>query len=289
MHIDDLLDRAERMYIDVKRTLASCLARTGEQHQEAHLKELSAEALKTIEEIRLCFNKEDKDLLQTYRYCALRRDQLERIQEHANELVKKLTEEEKARLLEVEKAAFSHKDQEFSEAQGQHEAWAIFCAVMVFACLFLIAWLIYWNIKGLSLDSTGPISNNILIFVGLGKVSLVAFCVWGIRYLMIIHMAHSAQAITYRDRRMALAVAEATFKLSESATEKGKVLSRVVDSCFDLSKNSFYNIKDPNILPNSKQIVALSDALKPVIELAKTATSTDTKADKSKDEEKEKN
>lgn len=283
----NLEDKAERIYLDTKEILSSCQVKTAAEHKKAHLTELATEAFKAIEEIRTCFKEDPADVSRKHDFIISRSEHLQRLKEHAHTIEAKLAGEEKARLLDVENAAFSHY-QEFSEAQDQHEAWFVFCILLISAGLFAIGCMIYWNLKDFPMESNVSIPTGRLIFVGLGKLSLVAFCIWGIRYLMTIHFAHAAQAITYRDRRMAMAVAQATFKLNETAEGKRNVLSRVVDSCFDLSKNSFYNLKDPHLLPNSKQIGALSEALKPVLELAKTATAAESRGDKGKEKEKAK-
>ena len=100
---------------------------------------------------------------------------------------------------------------------------------------------------------------------------------------MLLYFTHSGQAVSYRDRKIALTIAEASYKLSETAEEKSKILIKIIDSCFDLSKNSFNNAKEPYLLPNSKQISALSDALKPIIELTKASVSGGTREHNNKE------
>lgn len=285
---------AERAYFEVKRILATCQSQTKDEHLKAHFTELAKEAYKAIDEIRINIIEVDKkeekkedareENEENYSYLISRKDQLEHLLEHAANASKRLSEVAQARLTEVERLAFSHKAQEFSDAQKYHQLWATICVFAVSAGLALVGLIIYYKIKEISLESRTIISNNILIFNALGKLSFLLFCVWSIRYLMLLYFTHSGQAVSYRDRKIALTVAEASYKLSETAEEKSKILIKIIDSCFDLSKNLFNNVKEPYLLPSSKQISALSDALKPIIELTKVSASAETKGHKNKED-----
>ena len=181
---------AEQAYFEVKRILATCQSQTKDEHLKAHFTELAKEANKAIDEIRINIIEVDKkeernedereENEENYGYLISRKDQLEHLLVHAANASKREFEVAQARLTEVERLAFSHKAREFSDAQKYHQLWATICVFAVSVGLALVGLIVYCKIKEIPLESKNIISNNILIFNGLGKLSFLLFCIWSI-------------------------------------------------------------------------------------------------------------
>jgi hypothetical protein len=159
-------------------------------------------------------------------------------------------------------AQFRENTGDFSEAESHHRSQARLMFVAVFVLLAVSAVAVHWlflsvstpaevggpqvvgaepNVASTSLLKQSQTILNIerIMIMATGRLAILLFLAWAVKYLADLHRAHSEQAIIYRDRRAALGVAELLLNATPELQQKREILKTLTEVYLDLERTAF--------------------------------------------------
>jgi hypothetical protein len=174
------------------------------------------------------------------------------------------------------KAQIEQDVKDFDEANKYHveQATGSLKALVVFAVLSAVATVgvfLWLPVSGSAASGTAATVEK-AVLTGVGRIALLLFLGWTIRYLGGLHRSHSEQAVLYRDRKAALGVAKILLQSSERVEHKQEVLQTMTRTYIDFERNAFRAVapqasrSDDVSLDKLKQLV---EAARPIFEAAK--------------------
>lgn len=184
---------------------------------------------------------------------------------------------------EVEERAavdFESKATEFQTAADYHRKqavmifWIMVATVVVASIVIIALFLGVW-------PSFGPPSNEQngdnrverAILVGVGRIAILFFFAWALRYLGSLHKSHSEQAVLYLDRKAALGVAANMLRASPELEQKRQLLQTLARGYLDFEQNAFRAGNKPSNESSDidlKQLRQLTHALQPLLDTIKS-------------------
>lgn len=184
---------------------------------------------------------------------------------------------------EVEERAavdFESKATEFQTAADYHRKqavmifWTMAVTVVMAAFVIIVLFLGVWSSFVPPLNT--PTANDRIeraILVGVGRIAILFFFAWALRYLGSLHKSHSEQAVLYLDRKAALGVAANMLRASPELEQKRQLLQTLARGYLDFEQNAFrVGIKQP--IESSdidlKQLRKLTQALQPLLDTIKS-------------------
>lgn len=202
-----------------------------------------------------------KDLLDTV-------GQYERNITRSNEVEDRAAVDFESKAKEFETAADYHRNQAvqiFGVMVG-----TVVTAVVVIGILFIGIWPSF-----VPLLNTPNGSDRIerAILVGVGRIAILFFFAWALRYLGSLHKSHSEQAVLYLDRKAALGVAANMLRASPELEQKRQLLETIARGYLDFDQNAFRVINKQSNEPNEidlKQLRQLTHALQPLLDTIKS-------------------
>lgn len=126
------------------------------------------------------------------------------------------------------KAQIEQDVKDFDDANTYHlnqASWTLRALIAFAVISALITVLVFLWLPGGGSNPTGTaamVERGLL--TGIGRVALLLFLGWTIRYLGGLHKSHAEQAVLYRDRKAALGVAKILLQSSERLEHKQEVL-----------------------------------------------------------------
>lgn len=148
-------------------------------------------------------------------------------------------------LRQVTKADFESKSKDFEAAETFHRSQArrLFWAILGVASVSIgvIYYLFILNqVPAASVPGEATIvAVERMVFFGVGRVALLFFFAWAIRYLADLHRSHSEQSVIYRDRKAALGVAQNILNASPRLVQKQELLRTLAVGYLDFEQNAF--------------------------------------------------
>lgn len=143
---------------------------------------------------------------------------------------------------------FAEKTEHFKNAEGFHNTQANRMFWAMLALLVLAAITIYLTF--IMPPASAPHGNEPraaiierAIQTGVGKVSILLFLAWGLRYFGSLHKSHAEQSILYRDRNAALGVAASLLESSPSLHDRQELLKSLTRGYLDFDQNAFRIVK----------------------------------------------
>ena len=201
------------------------------------------------------------------------------------ELVQKATE------------AFHAKTEDFADAEKHHRNQARFMFGAMFVVLVASAVAIYFLFISPRVFAIQPISQgsamsavvnagsqqpsptalNIerMVVLATGRIAILLFLAWTVKYLADLHRAHSEQAIIYRDRRAALGVAELILNATPELEQKRSMLKNLTDVYLNFENSAFVARRprtptpsaEPTLEGQLKQIKEVVGAVEPILDI----------------------
>ncbi len=200
-------------------------------------------------------------------------------------------------LVQKATAAFHAKTEDFADAEKHHRNQARFMFVAMFVVLVASAVAIYflfisprvfalqpiYHEAGLSAvaDTGSPqpsataINIERVVVLATGRIAILLFLAWTVKYLADLHRAHSEQAIIYRDRRAALGVAEVILNATPELEQKRSMLQNLTDVYLNFENSAFVARRPKTPTPRSeptldaqlKQIKDVVGAVEPILDV----------------------
>jgi uncharacterized membrane protein (DUF485 family) len=175
---------------------------------------------------------------------------------------------------------FESKATEFQTAADYHRKqavmifWTMAVTVVMAALVIIVLFLGVWSSFVPPLNT--PTANDRIeraILVGVGRIAILSFFAWALRYLGSLHKSHSEQAVLYLDRKAALGVAANMLRASPELEQKRQLLQTLARGYLDFEQNAFrVGIKQP--IESSdidlKQLRKLTQALQPLLDTIKS-------------------
>jgi hypothetical protein len=235
--------------------------------------------------------------------------------DRAGTLEKEIATGASVELMQKAQATFRDKTGDFSEAEKHHEAQARLMFGAMFLVLILSAFAIYQlfvkpQVQGSSAadlsapkaatnpaapaegrlmqgksgeDTDGTPTRTMLnveriVLLATGRIAILLFLAWALKYLAELHRAHSEQAIIYRDRKAALGVAELLLNATPEIEQKREMLKSLTTVYLHVSDSAFIQRRpnpaeaDADFDRQVKRLKQAVDAVKPVLEIAGKAT-----------------
>ncbi len=174
---------------------------------------------------------------------------------------------------------FESKAKEFAAAALYHrkQARSIFCfmmATVVFAAIVICILFVFWPLypgSNPSAQNASEIERVILISVG--RIAILFFFAWALRYLGSLHKSHSEQAVLYLDRKAALGVAGNMLRASPELEQKRQLLQTLARGYLDFEQNAFRVVNKHSSEASDmdlEQLRKLTNALRPLLDTIKT-------------------
>ena len=119
-----------------------------------------------------------------------------------------------------------------------------------------------------------------LLIVWFGRLAILLFCAFGLRYLAQLHNSHSEQAIIYRDRKAALGVIQNLLNLGLSIEQRRSLLETLTTGYLNFESNAFHvSIKKPTPEneesgDNIKTLKGFIEVVRPLLETLKKSEGT---------------
>jgi hypothetical protein len=157
---------------------------------------------------------------------------LERDIEKDNQIVQQLRE--------VTKADFESKQKEFDESATFHRIQArnmlyvigLITVLSVGTIVFLfIVFPTFWKSEGDGIERA--------ISIGLGRIAVLFFFAWALKYVADLHRSHAEQSVIYRDRKAALGVAQNMLNASPDLQHQQELLRTLAIGYLDFQHNAF--------------------------------------------------
>ncbi len=91
------------------------------------------------------------------------------------------------------------------------------------------------------LPATASVASNIahIVHLAIGRVAVLFFLAWIVRYFSILHRVHAAQAVVYRDRKAALGVAEVLLDATPELEQKREMLKAMTTTYLSFDRPTF--------------------------------------------------
>lgn len=175
-----------------------------------------------------------------------------RVLDRAGLLEKQIDTGANLELVSEARAAFRDKTGDFSDAENYHRRQAHFMLGAMSAVLLVAATAIYYLFIVPSLlvvtgDATGtkPLEATVstlfevekIAVLATGRVAILFFLAWTVKYVAGLHRSHSEQAIVYRDRRAALGVAELLLNATPELDQKRNMLQTLTEAYLTIDQS----------------------------------------------------
>jgi hypothetical protein len=183
---------------------------------------------------------------------------------------------------------FAKKAKDFNDASKHHEKRAIVMLLimgLLTGCGALFIYDVFFDpqltlpVLGYSSESptgqpptgqspTGQMLLSQLAFLSVGRLAVLFFFAWALKYTGSLHTSHSAQAIIYRDRAAALGIADNLMKSAPDLEKRQDLLQTLARGYLDFEQNAF-NQAGKHRGPDTKANLEISEAiaaLKPLLD-----------------------
>jgi hypothetical protein len=154
-------------------------------------------------------------------------------------------------LVKEAKTAFRDKTGDFSDAESYHRRQAhsmlaVMLLVSVVAGVAIYYLFVAHAPPPASAGQAPPeaglgtlVAIERAVVLATGRVAILLFLAWTVRYLAGLHSAHSEQAIVYRDRRAALGVAELLLNATPELDQKREMLRTLTGAYLTIDRKTF--------------------------------------------------
>lgn len=168
---------------------------------------------------------------------------------------------------------------EFHRSQSRRIFWSIVAMLLFTGTVVFVAFF-----SGYESDNNGQVPSQLtgvseyvvrLLGLGIGRVSILLFCAFGLRYLTSLHSAHSEQAIIYRDRKAALGVIQNLLSSGITLEQRQYFLETLTAGYLDFERNAFHSpdrqTSDSavDVGDNIKTLKGFVDVVRPLLESLK--------------------
>jgi hypothetical protein len=219
---------------------------------------------------------------------------MQNVLDQAGELERQIATGANLELVQKATATFQAKTEDFSDAEKYHRAqarfmfWATVAIGLIFAAVVCVLFVgvpfpASWFDVGTEpvrpdtppapVHSDSVVMVERLVTLATGRLAVLFFFAWTIRYLADLHRAHAEQAIIYRDRRAALGVAELILNATPELDQKRKMLGTLTDVYLKFDNSAFVARRPPAKAGRSssqqaiKHLKDVVTAVEPIIEV----------------------
>lgn len=211
--------------------------------------------------------------------------EMQSLLDRAGELEKAIASGANVELIQKATATFSGKTEDFSEAEKHHktQAWIMFVAMFLVLILSAVAVYFLFISFHMPLEPTAAsgeaasTSKTVLhieqiVVLATGRIAILLFLAWALKYLADLHRAHSEQAVIYRDRKAALGVAELLLNATPELEQKREMLRTLTTVYLTFHDSAFVtrrlNAKDEEVSLDVqiKRMKETVEAVKPVLD-----------------------
>lgn len=182
-------------------------------------------------------------------------------------------------LRQITKADFESKSNEFEEASTFHRSQARRIYWAILAMVLAAGAAIYYLFIHTQIPTNAPpgeaatASLERMIFFGLGRIALLFFSAWVIKYLSELHRSHSEQSVIYRDRKAALGVAQSMLNAAPELAQKQELLRTLAVGYLDFDQNAFRSRRltahAENATDDTKRLKDLIYTVRPLLDSLK--------------------
>jgi hypothetical protein len=207
-------------------------------------------------------------------------EQFDPILDDASTLERELSVEAKERLKEAVRTDFASKEKLFKNGERHHKRQALYMLGAMFAAIALSMLLIaalFFFVRpdaGATPGATGSAAVvEHAILIGAGRIAIIIFAAWAVKYTADLHRSHAEQSVIYRDRRAALGVAEVMLTATPELEQKRDVLKMLSEGYLNFEQSAFRTRRGRKDSPAEdselQRIKSLAEALKPLVESLK--------------------
>ncbi|MFO0628981.1 MAG: hypothetical protein U0325_25630 [Polyangiales bacterium] len=198
-------------------------------------------------------------------------------------------------LIKEATATFGSRTGDFTEAEQHHkkQAWVMFAAMFIVLLLSAVA-VYYLFIVGsfahrsadvpalapagaAAAAASALIVERMVVLVA-GRIAILLFLAWSVKYLADLHRVHAEQAVIYRDRKAALGIAELLLNATPELEQKRDMLRMLTTVYLNFDNSAFVKKRPESSAAETtvdgqiKRLKDTVDAVKPILEAAGKAS-----------------
>lgn len=174
-----------------------------------------------------------------------------------------------AELVQKATVEFEAKSEDFSLAEKHHQSQALYLLLLMIGVIVLAAVAVYVLFIYLA---AAPGNVERIVALATGRVAILVFLGFALKYLADLHRAHSEQAVIYCDRKAALSVAKVLLNATSELEQKRAILRTLSDIYLNFEDSAFVARRpkarepDADIDAQIRRMKDTVEALKPVLD-----------------------
>lgn len=198
-------------------------------------------------------------------------NEMSAVLERAGVLEREISVGATAQLQQDAKNRIGEKTSDFSEAEDHHRRQASRAFWTMSGAIALSAGIIYFmfvHSNQVELPETASIVSVVasLLHMAIGRIAVLFFLAWIVRYLSILHRVHTAQAVVYRDRKAALGVAGVLLDATPELEQKREMLRALTTAYLSFDRHTFLGTSpSPESRPADRTLEEQLDQLRQVV------------------------